>query len=181
MRPCDSCPLADIRGTLPDRGRRGNLPSLLTVHAVFPHAALRSVVSSSGLAHRGMDFGKGEKSLPSEEGIEPTPVVGILNHPIPLLCHVPVQSMQIERCLPMVPSPTTWCRMAIVWFRHLNVTIGFRASPPVRKLAATPCRIEFVIRRTDQSPPVAPHPASRRRSHPRLPGFGLLGHGLAPC
>src|SRR6266508_2743001 len=38
------------------------------------------------------------------------------------------------------------------------------ASPLVGRLADLPGRIEFVILRTDRSPPAAPHPASRRRS-----------------
>ena len=42
------------------------------------------------------------------------------------------------------------------------------ASPLVGRLADLPGRIEFVILRTDRSPPVAPHPASRRRSYIRL-------------
>ena len=36
-----------------DRGRGGSpLPALRTVHAVLPHTALQSVVSSSGLARQ---------------------------------------------------------------------------------------------------------------------------------
>ena len=42
------------------------------------------------------------------------------------------------------------------------------ASPPYSRLATTTGRIEFVILRTGPSPPVAPHPASRRRSYVRL-------------
>ena len=42
------------------------------------------------------------------------------------------------------------------------------ASPLIGRLADLPGRIEFVILRTDRSPPVAPHPASRRRSYIRL-------------
>ena len=42
------------------------------------------------------------------------------------------------------------------------------ASPLVGRLADLPGRIEFVILRTDRSPPAAPHPASRRRSCIRL-------------
>src|SRR5678815_3305301 len=36
------------------------------------------------------------------------------------------------------------------------------------RLVTAPRRIEFVILRTDSSPRVAPHPASRRRSYLRL-------------
>jgi len=39
------------------------------------------------------------------------------------------------------------------------------ASPLSSRLAARPGRIEFVILRTSRSPPVALHPASRRRSY----------------
>ena len=42
------------------------------------------------------------------------------------------------------------------------------ASPFPSRLATTTGRIEFVILRTSRSPPVAPHPASRRRSYVRL-------------
>ena len=50
----------------------------------------------------------------------------------------------------------------------------FRASPFVRGLAVTQRRIVFVILRTGHSPPVALHPASRRRSYGRL----QAGEGL---
>ncbi len=42
------------------------------------------------------------------------------------------------------------------------------ASPFPSRLATTTGRIEFVILRTDRSPPVALHPASRRRSYFQL-------------
>ena len=42
------------------------------------------------------------------------------------------------------------------------------ASPLPSRLATTTGRIEFVILRTSRSPPVALHPASRRRSYVRL-------------
>jgi len=42
------------------------------------------------------------------------------------------------------------------------------ASPSLGRLADPPGRIEFVILRTDRSPPAAPHPASWRRSCSRL-------------
>jgi len=49
--------------------------------------------------------------------------------------------------------------------RHGSVTDGSQASPFSRRLAATSRRIEFVLLRTDVPPPVALHPASRRRSY----------------
>ena len=45
----------------------------------------------------------------------------------------------------------------------------------------SPRRIEFVLLRTNSSPPVALHPASRRRSYLRLRSCGILRHGLSPC
>jgi len=78
-------------------------------------------------------------------------------------------------------APNHVMRTTIVCSRHLNVVVGFRASPHARRLAATPRRIGLVILRTDRSPPVTPHPASRRRSYLRLPGLGIPGHGLSPC
>jgi hypothetical protein len=42
------------------------------------------------------------------------------------------------------------------------------ASPFPSRLATTTGRIEFVMLRTSRSPPVASHPASRRRSYVRL-------------
>jgi len=53
----------------------------------------------------------------------------------------------------------------VIAYHHASVTSDFRTSPWNRKLVAAPRRIEFVCLRTDLSPPVAPHPASRRRSY----------------
>ncbi len=74
---------------------------------------------------------------------------------------------------------------------HASVSSDFRTSPWNRRLVAAPRRIEFVHLRTDSSPPVAPHPASRRRSFSlklislwlnlRLRSCGILRHGLSPC
>ena len=44
----------------------------------------------------------------------------------------------------------------------------FQASPCMSRLATALRRIRFVILRTAGSPPVAPHPGSRRRSYLRL-------------
>jgi len=44
----------------------------------------------------------------------------------------------------------------------------------MRRLAAPQGRIVFVILRTACSPPVAPHPASQRRSYLRLPESGII-------
>ena len=71
------------------------------------------------------------------------------------------------------------CR--IIAYHHASVTRGFRTSPWNRRLAAVLRRIEFVCLRTNSSPPVALHPASRRRSYLRLRSCGFLRHGLPPC
>ena len=55
------------------------------------------------------------------------------------------------------------------------------ASPLDRRLARRYGRIEFVILRMAHSPPVAPHPASRRRSYVRLQaGVGIPGEDFHP-
>jgi hypothetical protein len=60
------------------------------------------------------------------------------------------------RDLPSVPSHNGPCPRgpSVTW-----------ASPLASRLATTRSRIEFVILRTSRSPPVAPHPVSRRRSY----------------
>jgi len=77
--------------------------------------------------------------------------------------------------LPSVPPPTTWCVRPSLY--HATPQRGrlprtccpsVWASPFTSRLATAPGRIEFVILRTTRSPPVAPHPASRRRSYVRL-------------
>src|SRR5947207_6194168 len=57
----------------------------------------------------------------------------------------------------------------------------FQASPRMSRLATASRRIRFVILRTASSPPVALHPASRRRSYLRLRRHDTLLHGLPPC
>ena len=57
----------------------------------------------------------------------------------------------------------------------------FQASPHMSRLATRSRRNRFVILRTAGSPPVALHPALRRRSYLRFPGCDQPGHGLAPC
>src|SRR5215208_4934256 len=63
------------------------------------------------------------------------------------------------------------CR--IIAYHHASVTREFRTSPCMRRLVAVPRRIEFVILRTNSSPYVALHPASRRRSFLRLRSLWL--------
>jgi hypothetical protein len=71
------------------------------------------------------------------------------------------------------------CR--VIAYHHASVTREFRTSPWNRRLAAALRRIEFVLLRTNSSPPVALHPASQRRSYLRLRSCGFLRHGLSPC
>jgi hypothetical protein len=55
-----------------DRGREGvTLPALRTVRAVFPHTALQSVVSSSGVSRVLPGFVKCEQPGIGEEGVGP--------------------------------------------------------------------------------------------------------------
>jgi len=63
------------------------------------------------------------------------------------------------------------CR--IIAFHHASVTRGFRTSPWYRRLVAALRRIEFALLRTNSSPPVALHLASRRRSYLRLRSLWL--------
>ena len=64
---------------------------------------------------------------------------------------------------------------------QISVTDPFQTSLYPSELVAVPRRIEFVILRTACSLPVAPHPASLRRSYLQLRGLGLPRHGLPPC
>jgi len=57
---------------------------------------------------------------------------------------------------------------------HLSACGMFQASPQMSRLAATCRRIGFVILRAAFSPPVAPHPASQRRSYLRLHSCDIL-------
>jgi len=52
--------------------------------------------------------------------------------------------------------------------------LDFAIYPQARRYVR---RIVFVILRTASSPPVAPHPASWRRSYLRLPGAGISRKG----
>ena len=83
--------------------------------------------------------------------------------------------------LPTIPSPTTprrpWNHRSgfgpgpTAWHRPRSTprrAIASWASHVASRLAATTGRIEFVNLRTGRSPPVAPHPASRRRSFVRI-------------
>src|SRR5712671_5054997 len=63
---------------------------------------------------------------------------------------------------------------------RLSASGCFQASPRVSKLATASRRIRFVLLRTAGSPPVALHPASRRRSYLRLRSCDQLRHGLPP-
>src|SRR5215211_5539049 len=61
-----------------DRGREGfRLPSLRTVRAVFPHTALQSWLSSSGVSRFLIGCVQGEQPLLSEEGVWPSLMIGM--------------------------------------------------------------------------------------------------------
>jgi hypothetical protein len=103
--------------------------------------------------------------------------------------------------LPCIPSPTTprarsslsCCPPSVIDFRNLVsdrltlcpvgvlqtsgrpralARVPVWTSPLMRRLVATYGRNVFALLRTASSPPVALHPASRRRSYLRLSGVG---------
>ena len=78
--------LAALGASNHDRGREGfRLPSLRTVRAIFPHTALQSLVSSSGMSRVVTGCGEGEQSLIREEDIGPAlMVVWTATEPWPL-------------------------------------------------------------------------------------------------
>ena len=88
------------------------------------------------------------------------------------LCLVQVSLLNASE-LPIPPSPTTHQSLDVAFARYplahrVSRCIGSRLH---HWLAGSPTlagRIEFVILRMDRSPPVAPHPVSRRRSYSRL-------------
>jgi hypothetical protein len=105
-----------------------------------------------------------------------TPVCLFPTHRSPCFTHSTVQT---------IPSPTTVApRRRFITLRAIAQRVGLPwsfsaflpgllpsrvwASPAGRRLAALAGRIGFVILRTGRSPPVALHPASRRRSYSRL-------------
>ena len=74
--------------------------------------------------------------------------------------------------LPIPPSPTTPSPSASLYHATHQLAesplSGSRFHPSVAGSPDLVSRIEFVILRMDRSPPVAPHPASRRRSYSRF-------------
>src|SRR5690625_7751284 len=65
------------RARSPDRGREGfRLPALRTACAVFPHTALQSVVSSSGVSRCLPGRVKGEQPGIREVGVGPAYLIG---------------------------------------------------------------------------------------------------------
>ena len=83
-------------------------------------------------------------------------------------------------CRPAIPPPTT---RSVRWplYQSSQRHRLFRASPSSSKLATGSRRNGFVLLQTGGSPPVAPHPASRRRSFLRLQSHDTLRQGLPPC
>ena len=113
----------------------------------------------------------GSSSLPGEG------VAASRNEQVSLI-HVPG--------LPIIPSPTTRCAPGTAFPRYPSAR---RASHIYRSglrhslggSPVTPGRIEFVILRTDLSPPAALHPASWRRSCSRVTGRrAYTWRGLSP-
>jgi len=86
--------------------------------------------------------------------------------------------------LPILPSPATRCAPVVAFARYPSARRASRFSGsglrrPLGGSPAAPGRIEFVILRTDRSPPAALHLASRRRSCSRLQaGERLPGEDL---
>ena len=83
MSPRTSGSAAPIRGPWQSKERSSRigvgkgmaLPALRTARAVFPHTALQSVVSSSGVSRLLPSWIKGEQPGLSEEGVGPAPSV----------------------------------------------------------------------------------------------------------
>ena len=86
--------------------------------------------------------------------------------------------------LPIIPPPTTRCAPGVAFTcypsaRQASYHPRSGLRHPLAGSPVTPSRIEFVILRTDRSPPAALHPASRRRSCSRLQaGEHLPGEDL---
>ena len=76
-------------------------------------------------------------------------------------------------CLPTIQLPTT---RSVRWSLYKSPQRHqlFQASPSSSGLATGSRRIGFVILQTGGSPPVAPHPTSRRRSCLRLHSYDTL-------
>src|SRR5688572_12992763 len=86
------------------------------------------------------------------------------------LAHAGKASLLSLLCRPSIPPPTTsWARTSPSHPRRcVRPGVATQASPWDRGLAAPQRRNGFVILRAARSPPVALHPASRRRSYLRL-------------
>jgi hypothetical protein len=82
-------------------------------------------------------------------------------------------------CLPDIPTSTTQAVPRPLCLSPQRRGL-FQASPNARRLATASRRIRFVLLRTAGSPPVALHPASRRRSYLRLRGCDQPRNGLPP-
>ncbi len=103
---------------------------------------------------RGLPASRNRPSEPSVSNHRPAPMAAFTPRPSPGQALTP----QRHR---LPPLPGVW------------------ASPLYRRLARRYGRIEFLIVRMARSPPVALHPASRRRSYNRLQaGVGIPGEDL---
>jgi hypothetical protein len=104
---------------------------------------------------------------------------------LPVFCHRTVRSFRLQP--PTVVPSRLWGFFASGLPDHAAVAVLFRtrASFGLRQsLAGSPRRSaesSSLALRTNRSPPVALHPASRRRSYLRLRSARTLRQGLAPC
>jgi len=114
---------------------------------------------------------RGSSSLPGEG------VAASRNEQVSLI-HVPG--------LPIIPSPTTRCSLGVALSRYPSARrashwYGSGLHLSLAGSPAAPGRIEFVILRTDRSPPAALHLASWRRSCSRFTGRrAYTWRGLSP-
>src|SRR5450759_3043535 len=108
-------------------------------------------------------------------------VCGTIGTLTPVSVHLTDRSPRLPRTnfLSFRPQPRGTPQHRFI--RHPSVLRYFQASPLSCRLAAILRRNRFVILRTDSSPPVTPHPASRRRSYLQLRSCGSLRQGLSPC
>ena len=155
-RPCVSAPCLALSGT--------------TDAMLCSRCGSHAPTFLSPFPQRGFAFrtSRGSRCLGTMETLTPTPLT--YGAGLPVYCTT-------SSCR----SVSNHAGCLNIAYHHASVTSEFRASLMNSRLAAASRRIEFVILRTNSSPPVAFHPASRRRSYLRLRSCGILRHGLSPC
>ena len=103
---------------------------------------------------------------------------------LPAFCHRTVRSFRLQ---PPTVAPTRFWGFPCRAYRTTSLwpPFGGHASVGLRLWqAGSPRRSaesSSLALRTNRSPPVAPHPASRRRSYLWLQGTRLPWQGLSPC